>query len=570
MADSARTPARDIVSQRRSHVAALAVLLALVVVAWQQVWHHTVLRSHGPEGNLALHFLRDGALAVIPALIAVHVGLHLSRRRPGANPTLNLLTTSGWVAAVFAVVMIPMVGLHSALDGALGGDGALGSIEPAPGTPYLTDPGGLESADGFWGSVAHGGRDALLAAPMAFAVVALGLVALSWRAREHLAEAGAHEGGALLGAINSATLTKRELLKLTGAGAAAAAMSSSGLVILGAGRAHAAEPGESTPWLSDSIELFIRDGIYETIEGTPVFMYGWGFRSGGLDARDEFLVPGPVLWAHTGDAVDLSITNTRTSPHAFVIDGVVDSGPIAPGQTVQVSFTAPSAGTYMYEDSSNGPVNRVLGLHGALVVMPADLSMRPHDDLPGEFWTFVTQWVWVFNQIDPQFNARAQAGVPIDPDEFAAQFLPRYFTINGRMGSLAAHVETAPDTVIEDELGNPALVRIVNVGLAMHGPHFHGNHVYPVVHNASVPPVIMWKDTLRIMPGDRVDVMIPFNIPPNAVHFPPPPEGDAFLEELHGHPMEGKWPMHCHIEMSQTAAGGLYPQDLRAGWMMKL
>jgi FtsP/CotA-like multicopper oxidase with cupredoxin domain len=561
-----KTPGR-----RDSTEAVLAVLIAVVVVGWQQLWHHTVLRTHGPEGSVVTHFLRDGALAIIPAFLAVRIGLRLARRRAGLDPTLNMLSTSGWIAGTFALVMVPMVALHSLVDNALGGDGGLGSIEPAPGTAYLTDPGGLESANGFWGLAAHGFRDAALGTPVAFAVAALGLVALSWRARptQVPSTVASPQVSGALAALSTATLTKRELLKLTGAGAAAAAISSSGLVVLGAGRAHAAEPGESTPWLSDDIELFIRDGIYETIEGTPVFMYGWGFRSGGLDGRDEFLVPGPVLWANHGDTIDLTITNTRTAPHAFVIDGVIDTGPIAPGDTVSVSFAAPSPGTYMYEDSSNGSVNRVLGLHGVLVVMPADRTLRPHQDLPGEFWTFVTQWVWVFNEIDPRFNARAQAGIPIDAGEFAAEFLPRYFTLNGRMGSLAAHEETAPDTVISDTVGNPALVRIVNAGLAMHGPHFHGNHVYPLLHNAEVPRVIMWKDTIRVMPEERIDVLIPFAIPPNAVHFPPLPEGDAFLEELHGHPMEGKWPMHCHIEMSQTAAGGLYPQGLLTDWKMK-
>ena len=48
-----------------------------------------------------------------------------------------------------------------------------------------------------------------------------------------------------------------------------------------------------------------------------------------------------------------------------------DSGPIAPGATFSGTFTATQSGAFLYYDNLNEPVNRVMGLHGALVVRPA-------------------------------------------------------------------------------------------------------------------------------------------------------------------------------------------------------
>jgi FtsP/CotA-like multicopper oxidase with cupredoxin domain len=249
-----------------------------------------------------------------------------------------------------------------------------------------------------------------------------------------------------------------------------------------------------------------------------------------------------------------------------LIEGIADSGAIAPGETKQLSFEAPAAGTYLYQDGVNAPVNRVLGLHGALVVMTADGAMTPF--LGADQWTFATQWVWVLNEIDPAWSGRAQADLAIDPGEFKREFLPRYFTINGRSGSIASHKETAPDTAVHDRIGNPALIRMVNAGLAMHSPHFHGNHVYLLTHNGEVLENVMWKDNIMMMPEDRKDVFLPFVIPPNAVHWPPPEEGQKFLAELGK--SEGAFPMHCHVEMSQVAGGGLYPQGMLTDWVVEL
>jgi len=473
--------------------------------------------------------------------------------------------------------------LHALVDGDLGGPGGLGGAEAVPGAGYLLaeEVGGVEGAGGVGGLALHGVRDALVGEAAALPLATLGLVVLALldgaRRRGQPAAAKARQASRLIGARAPYTvreaagraggvelsdrreISRREVLRYGGAGAVALALGASGLVVWPPPRTHGAAE-DIIPWISGDIELFINDGLVEMIDGTPVYMWGFG------DSPDALRTPGPVIWGRQGEPFRISVTNNLNEDHSFFIDGIVDSGVIAPGETKHLSFEAPAAGTYLYQDGVNAPVNRVLGLHGAMVIMVADRTMTPFPG--GDQWTFATQWVWVLNEIDPAWSGRAQADLPIDPDEFKREFLPRYFTINGRSGSMASHTETAPDTAVHDRIGNPALIRMVNAGLAMHSPHFHGNHVYLLTHNGEVLANVMWKDNIMMMPGDRKDVLLPFAIPPNAVHWPPPLEGQQFLRELGQ--SEGAFPMHCHVEMSQVAGGGLYPQGMLTDWVVEL
>lgn len=155
--------------------------------------------------------------------------------------------------------------------------------------------------------------------------------------------------------------------------------------------------------------------------------YFWVFKEERFPAE----VPGPVVVVTEGETVRVSVTNDLDEPHAFFIKNVVNSGPVQPGQTVNISFTAPAAGTYLYYDNLNAPVNRMMGLHGAIVVMPRITNARratPYsrptpqvqelfDDLgdsvlfPGLPWGIgdsktgtppFRQYVWVLHEASPK------------------------------------------------------------------------------------------------------------------------------------------------------------------------
>lgn len=339
--------------------------------------------------------------------------------------------------------------------------------------------------------------------------------------------------------------------------------------------------------LTPAIDLVIEDVLQEMVDGEHIPMLAFSDRAGGPR------VPGPVLRVREGDVVEVRLRNASRSVHAFEIPGAPGStsGPIPPGQTRSFAFTAPVGGTYLYLDPTSAPLCRLLGLHGVLVVMPRNGRTSrgrstPYsiDRMPGTpaaaalealFNAFGTNWrfpgepwladdpkrecVWVFHQVDPSLNAAAASGVAIDPARIRSTFLPRYFTLNGVSGYDSAKKE---ENVPKGYIGQPVLIRVANAGLATHSPHIHGNHVFELSATGLNGEVVvkdnlLERDTWSLPPLARKDVLLPFEQPediPPAVY---PPRQEPF-------PL--RYPMHCHTEMSQTAAGGNYPQGLVTDW----
>jgi FtsP/CotA-like multicopper oxidase with cupredoxin domain len=336
------------------------------------------------------------------------------------------------------------------------------------------------------------------------------------------------------------------------------------------GRANAA---------TQEIELTISDAIVEMVDLAPVYM--WTF----ADAAGPS-VPGPVLYATEGDTIELSITNALDEPHAFAVAGTgIMAGPIAPGAKIQVSFEAPAPGTYIYLDPLSAPLNRIMGLHGVLVVLPAEgpspyaspppalnalfSDLGTTDHFPGEPWSVERTRIWHIHTVDPRWNARVDAGQLVNPAQMAADFLPQYFLLNGQSGFFASH---HPDTTPVGRIGQPHLIRIVNTGLASHSLHIHGNHVFVTAENGVLSDNIPFVDSWQCGPLDRVDWLLPYLRPPDIPGPVNRPLNVAMREELNYRDKNGlyqspiEYPMHCHMEPSQTAAGGNYPGGLVTHW----
>ena len=360
-------------------------------------------------------------------------------------------------------------------------------------------------------------------------------------------------------------LSRREFLKY----------SSCGLVAIGVGTMDLPSIFNSRVFAAgQSVDLTMEGALVEMIDQTQVFHWLYSSPLTGP------AFPGPVIYAVTGDEITINLTNSLGEAHAFqIVSTDVKVGSIPPGGKASISFMAPAAGTYLYLDPMNAPVNRVLGLHGLLVVLPR-IGNTPYstptapvqelfndlgtsDFFPGEAWVPEHSRIWLFGSIDPRFNEQAQRGVAIDPMQFTATFLPRYFTINGKSGAFASHAE---DVIPKGRIGQPHLIRMVNAGMAAHSPHLHANHFYVLSLNNKVSDNVFDVDTFTTSPLDRVDMLIPFIRPPDI-------PGDERIPLRHLIPNELAtvlitpqsplgWPMHCHMEMSQTAAGGNYPQGL--------
>ncbi len=387
--------------------------------------------------------------------------------------------------------------------------------------------------------------------------------------------------------------------------------------------------GEIDPYVPTTgpVRLRMEEAMFEMVDGIRV--YHWAYRHVDplVPAVEQLRIPGIVIFATEGDLVKLDITNGfpggHGAAHSFAIPGVVDSGPIPLGQTAHLEFRAPAAGTYFYLDPLNHPVNRVMGLHGAFIVMPRlgnlpysnptqsirnlfdDLGSRGwtpgkgSDHFPGHPWDPRRQWIWLHSTIDPAKNQAVRNNPTLSAATFEQGYLPQYYTMNGKAGIYGTH---GPDVLPEGNVGQPGLIRYLNAGLYNFSPHIHGNHEYVLSETNSfgrtdtttalltadgdLPLLgglhtnIVFVDTIRLAPGDRKDVLVPFILPPDIPRDTNIDFANAALSSEERQARGGTqrawppveecfplvYPMHCHTEPSQTAAGGNYPQGLVAHW----
>lgn len=322
-------------------------------------------------------------------------------------------------------------------------------------------------------------------------------------------------------------MKRRDFLRAGTAGLTGSILAGVGLISW-TPRAHAATINRT---------LYITDGFIQQIDGTNVYFRGYS------DASNTLNVPGESIVVQQGDTVNITLINTLSTSHNFVIDGMVDSGIVSGGSSKTFSFTAGDPGTYMFYDNANNNYNQLLGLHGAVAVMPQNSSNELY---PGSN-TFVKQQFWLFHDIDPTWHDRLRRGRTPN-----TAYVPRYFTINGLSGrppGAAGNMDPAidsmadPRSVLRGSIGDRTLVRILNAGLASQSVHAHGNHMEWLSLNGENRPDVWSKDCLYL-DGNRgaLDMIYPFEVPPDA--WPPT--------------STGKYPMHLHSEMSQTAAGGYY------------
>jgi FtsP/CotA-like multicopper oxidase with cupredoxin domain len=389
-------------------------------------------------------------------------------------------------------------------------------------------------------------------------------------------------------------MKRREFIKYGMTGLAAIAVGGLDIPPIFQRQAHAANL---------NVNLSMEAALVEMIDLSPVFH--WVFAS--PQTGPSF--PGPVIFATQGDLITLRVTNNLPEVHGFRIMGTnIQIPAINPGLSKAVRFAVPAAGTYLYVDPLNAPVNRVLGLHGAFIVLPKypagtranpsnrtpytlptpnvsrlfrDLGHSPQ--FPGDQWIAVRpnnvppnpamdpalerflfrSRIWLFHQIDPIFNARVQAGQVISPADIQQNFLPRYFSTSGKTGAFSSH---DPNIAPEGNIGEPHLIRMLNAGLQTQSPHIHANHVYVTAVNRVVQKNVVHVDTFGIGPQDTVDWLLPFVRPPDIPGDPNTPLRDLIPQELAtvlGTPQSPlEYPMHGHTEIDQTAAGGNYPQGM--------
>lgn len=217
-----------------------------------------------------------------------------------------------------------------------------------------------------------------------------------------------------------------------------------------------------------------------------------------------------IIQLAVNEVLDLTVVNQDTITHTFTINGVLESdNEVPPIDSAQFSLSISEAGTYRYySESSHG---QLIGASGILQV------------------GFVAQhnFYWNLFEMQPQLSLDLANGnantIPID-------FQPEYFFING-----AHHPHTLddPDALVAMQVGDTAIIAVLNSGNMEHVLHFHGFHV-KVLHASHQPERVGWiKDTLPLGKGHSLTVQLVAD-------------------------QEGIYPVHDHNLIAVTNAG-YYP-----------
>ena len=244
----------------------------------------------------------------------------------------------------------------------------------------------------------------------------------------------------------------------------------------------------------------------------------WGY---GDVAGANTTMPGPAIDVVEGTSFTIEVVNNLNQNHNFVIEGVTsDTTAIPPGGSRTYTVNVPAAGIYSYGDTLANGVNQAAGLFGAMIVRPSAGSTRAWSSAPSAD----QEKLWVINDMDkPRWLDRTLAGNSVN----TGNYRPNYFFMNGMNGFQAMG---DADTVVEGNVGDLFLVRIVNAGQYDQSLHWHGNHFRVISRNGNRLGPFEWQDTINVKAGSTAMVLYKIEQP-------------------------GHFPMHVHTAQMETGNG---------------
>ena len=226
---------------------------------------------------------------------------------------------------------------------------------------------------------------------------------------------------------------------------------------------------------------------------TPI----WGY---------DGMVPGPTLRARQGDELKVRLVNDLQQPttvhwHGLrlpnAMDGVpkLTQAPVAPGASFDYHFVPPDAGTFWYHTHFLSSEQLARGLYGVLVV-----EEREPVDVDRDLMLVVDDWrLMEDGAIQPSFGNFH--------DAMMAGRLGQYITLNSQ-DTFKLPVKT--NERLRLRLVNTANSRIFQLRIAKHAARVMA------VDGQPCPPEIAPNGTLRLAPGNRVDLFLDATLEPGA------------------------------------------------------
>ena len=273
------------------------------------------------------------------------------------------------------------------------------------------------------------------------------------------------------------------------------------LGLLGAGfNASVASAATCTPTVT--LDLYATTGTATLFGSTTAPI--WGYSSSSTPGTAT--LPGPLLDVNAGECVGVTLHNVDI-PEATALlfqgqDMIPDTTGVTVGNTKSYTFSAGSAGTFLYEAGliPNAQHQVAMGMYGTLIVRPATAG-QAYDDAST---AYDSESVMVLSELDPVLNS---SGSPAAFD--MRNYNPQYFLINGKVFPDTAPFSTDPGP------GAKMLLRYVNAGLQAHAMSTLGlsqtiiaqdGQPYAYSHNVVAETIATGQtlDTIITIPGSAL------------------------------------------------------------------
>jgi nitrite reductase (NO-forming) len=232
--------------------------------------------------------------------------------------------------------------------------------------------------------------------------------------------------------------------------------------------------------------------------------------------------PGPMIVAHEGDYVELTLKNPATNTLLHNIDfhgatGALGGGGlthVAPGQQAILRFKADRAGVFVYHCAPGGimiPYHVVAGMYGALLVLPRD-GLKDNHGKPVKYDKayYVGEQGWYIPK-DEQTGKYKRYSSPVeamgDTLKVMAGLTPTHITFNGKVGALTG------DNAMQAKVGETVLFlhSQANEDTRIHLIGGHGDLVWPGGSFSNTPTVD--RETWSVLGGEAGAAMYTFKQP---------------------------------------------------------
>jgi len=232
-------------------------------------------------------------------------------------------------------------------------------------------------------------------------------------------------------------------------------------------------------------------------------------------------VPGPVIRAHPGDTIRVTLVNALPEPttihwHGVPVPNGMDgvpgiSAPVVPrGGQFTYEFPAPEPGTYWYHPHADAAAQISRGLYGLLIVYPPAATPKAWDR---EFSLVVGEFGGMMGSMGTGGGMGMGGSSGMGSGMSSSAMAMGTLLINGKTGPYV------PDLQVRK--GERVLFRMVNTGNMVHPMHLHGMSWSVTATDGFEVPAPYRKDTLPLNAGERYDAILDANNP-------------------------GTWMLHCH------------------------